>query len=90
VIDYAIHFTIWLRRFDDPERAYHQTAAAIFTNGLSLIAGFSVLLLTPLLLYVDVAKLMVSGLTVGMIFTLVLLPEIAARRWKQDKRHGNR
>ncbi|MFZ2829620.1 MAG: MMPL family transporter [Mesotoga infera] len=89
VIDYAIHFTIWLRRFGDPERAYHQTAAAIFTNGLSLIAGFSVLLLTPLLLYVDVAKLMVSGLAVGMTFTLILLPEIAARRWKKDKLQGD-
>ncbi len=87
VIDYAIHFTIWLRRLNDPEKAYRQTAVAIFTNGLSLIAGFSVLLLTPLLLYVDVAKLMVSGLAVGMIFTLILLPEIASRRFaKRDKK----
>ncbi|MDD3680451.1 MAG: MMPL family transporter [Mesotoga sp.] len=79
VIDYAIHFTIWFRRFGDSRKAYEQTARAILTNGLSLVAGFSVLLLTPLLLYVDVAKLMVSGLAVGMILTLILLPEIASR-----------
>jgi hypothetical protein len=79
VIDYAIHFTIWFRRFGDSRKAYEQTARAILTNGLSLVAGFSVLLLTPLLLFVDVAKLMVSGLAVGMILTLILLPEIASR-----------
>ncbi|HPE53993.1 MAG TPA: multidrug RND transporter, partial [Mesotoga prima] len=79
VIDYAIHFTIWFRRFGDSHKAYEQTARAILTNGISLVAGFSVLLLTPLLLYVDVAKLMVSGLAVGMVLTLILLPEIASR-----------
>ncbi|MGC9320940.1 MAG: efflux RND transporter permease subunit, partial [Kosmotogaceae bacterium] len=60
-------------------KAYQQTANAILANGLSLVAGFSVLLLSPLLLYVDVAKLMVSGLVVGMVLTLILLPEIASR-----------
>jgi predicted RND superfamily exporter protein len=79
VIDYAIHFTIWFRRFGDSRNAYQQTANAILANGLSLVAGFSVLLLSPLLLYVDVAKLMVSGLVVGMVLTLILLPEIASR-----------
>ncbi len=79
VIDYAIHFTIWFRRFGDSRKAYQQTANAILANGLSLVAGFSVLLLSPLLLYVDVAKLMVSGLVVGMVLTLILLPEIASR-----------
>ncbi|MBN2253924.1 MAG: MMPL family transporter [Kosmotogaceae bacterium] len=82
VIDYAIHFTIWFRRFGDSRRAFQQTANAILANGLSLVAGFSVLLFSPLLLYVDVAKLMVSGLVVGMLLTLILLPEIASRSKK--------
>jgi len=86
VIDYAIHFTIWFRRFGDSRRAYQQTANAILANGLSLVAGFSVLLLSPLLLYVDVAKLMVSGLVVGMVLTLILLPEIASRSKKFSDR----
>jgi len=86
VIDYSIHFTIWFRRFGDSRRAYQQTANAILANGLSLVAGFSVLLLSPLLLYVDVAKLMVSGLVVGMVLTLILLPEIASRSKKFSDR----
>jgi len=86
VIDYAIHFTIWFRRFGDSHKAYQQTAKAILANGLSLVAGFSVLLLSPLLLYVDVAKLMVSGLVVGMVLTLILLPEIASRSKKFSDR----
>lgn len=90
VIDYAIHFTVWYRRLRDARAAYGQTAVAILTNGLSLMAGFSVLLLSPLLLYVDVAKLMVSGLAVGMLFTLVLLPEFSARKGRSRGENSDR
>lgn len=76
VIDYSIHYIIWFRRTGSVEGAYEKTFSAIVINGLSLIAGFGVLLTAPLLMYIHVSLLMIWGIFIGVIATIVLLPKI--------------
>ena len=76
VIDYSIHFTVWYRRFRDSSKTLQKTSGPIIANALGLVVGFSVLFTAPLVLYADVAMLMVGSLTFGVMTTLVLLPGI--------------
>ncbi|HAA84773.1 MAG TPA: multidrug RND transporter [Kosmotogaceae bacterium] len=76
VIDYSIHFAVWYRRFRDSSKTLQKTSGPIIANALGLVVGFSVLFTAPLVLYVDVALLMVGSLTFGVMTTLVLLPGI--------------
>jgi uncharacterized protein with PQ loop repeat len=55
------------------------TASPIIFNGVSLIASFVVLLSAPLMLYVKLAILMVLGIGVGIMTTLVFLPQMLKR-----------
>ena len=80
VIDYAIHFMFWYKQTQDVEDAFHKTASPILFNGMSLIGCFAVLLLSPMMVYVKIAWLMVLGITVGVLTTLVFLP--ALLRWR--------
>jgi predicted RND superfamily exporter protein len=79
VIDYAIHFMYWFKKTGNTTDAYEMTASPIIFNGVSLIASFVVLLSAPLMLYVKLAILMVLGIGVGIMTTLVFLPQMLKR-----------
>ncbi len=79
VIDYSIHFTVWYRRYRDTSKTLEKTSGPIIANASGLVVGFLVLFTAPLLLYVDVALLMVGGLSFGAMTTLVMLPGIIRR-----------
>lgn len=85
VIDYAIHFMYWFKKTGNTTDAYEMTASPIIFNGCSLIASFIVLLSAPLMLYVKLAVLMVLGITVGIMTTLVFLPQML-KKFSSTKR----
>lgn len=85
VIDYAIHFMYWFKKMGNTADAYEMTASPIIFNGVSLIASFVVLLTAPMMLYVKLAILMVLGIGVGIMTTLVFLPQML-RRFSSTKK----
>lgn len=90
VIDYSIHFIVWFRRTGSIAESYRKTASSIIINGLSLIAGFCILLTAPLVMYVHVSLLMIWGIFIGVLATLILLPVIlkhSTDNRKNQKQH---
>jgi len=80
VIDYAIHFMYWYKKKGNIMAAYDMTASPIIFNGISLIICFVVLLTAPLMLYVRLALLMILGIAMGVLTTLVFLPQILVKK----------
>jgi len=74
VIDYAIHYMYWFRKHGDAQEAARTTGNSIAFNGMSLMASFAVLLTAPLVLYANLAVLVIIGIGVGVLSTLVFLP----------------
>ena len=79
-IDYSIHIINW-RSFSKkaPEDAVSEVGPVILTNAFSLAAGFSSLFFAPLLLYVDISYLLVTGMMCGAFFTLLFIPFLISK-----------
>lgn len=82
-VDYAIHFSATLRRerargsASATDAAMAFVATPVLANALGLAIGFSVLALSPLQVYVELAILMWVTMLVSAFLSLTLLPSIA-------------
>ena len=72
VIDYSIHIASEIKRTKSAKAAVENVGPAILGNALGLIAGFSILLLSPLALFSNVAILMILGISIGVFVTLTV------------------
>lgn len=72
IIDYSIHIASEIKRTKQAETAVKNVGPAILGNALGLIAGFSILFLSPLALFSNVAILMMLGISIGVFVTLTV------------------
>jgi len=72
VIDYSIHIASEIKRTKSAKSAVKNVGPAILGNALGLIAGFSILLLSPLALFSNIAILMILGISIGAFVTLTV------------------
>jgi len=72
VIDYSIHIASEIKRTKSAKVAVENVGPAILGNALGLIAGFSILLLSPLALFSNIAILMILGISIGAFVTLTV------------------
>ena len=72
VIDYSIHIASEIKRTKSAKAAVKNVGPAILGNALGLIAGFSILLLSPLALFSNIAILMILGISIGAFVTLTV------------------
>lgn len=93
-VDYAIHFSATLRRErargapDAVGAALGFVAQPVLANALGLAIGISVLALSPLQVYVELAILMWVTMVTSAFLSLTLLPTIAGSRFARAASNG--
>ncbi len=71
VIDFSIHLINATKR---NEGDLSEVVETIFTNAFGLMAGFSILLFSKLMLYVNTSILLVGGIGFGLFYVVFMMP----------------
>ncbi len=76
VIDYSIHTISRYRMSKNIDSTITEVGPVIVDNALGLMAGFSTLIFSPLLLYVKLGALLSIGIGIGAFTTLIFVTEL--------------